>query len=128
METIKSSIHTSGIIEVRWCNVDQIFYIYLNSEAIHFQQLAPTPEEIEEAIKSDEWVRIINSVKKGARERCSLRMYYHFLECLPHMEYEFKNGSFYNSEPVKFTETTTYHYYLEREAGKSYIQLKELNK
>lgn len=107
--------------EVKWCNVDKLFYIYRNDEVIHQQQIHPTATEIGEAFISDEWKARFEDMREGKRVRVSERIYYDMLGSVP---------------PKKQTETSFYcgecysgnlYFYFEKVDGKCYGQLKPIN-
>ena len=113
-------------LEVRFCNVDRLFYIYNENkysgemEEIHAQKTKPTNEEIKEALKSDNWKECFEDMKNGKIVRVSERIFWHMLGSVPPINQTEK--SFYNGEAY----SGRLHYYFEKKNGFCFGQLKEL--
>jgi hypothetical protein len=112
---------TKNLVNVSFCNIDKLFYIYRNEEQIHAQLEQPTETDLVEALQSDDWKHVFEKMRDGYRVRVSMRIYFDMLGCVPPIRY--KNGSFYVGEAY----AGRFHHFFEREKdGKCYGQLKQL--
>lgn len=107
--------------EVRYCNVDRLFYIYRNDEVIHYQKDKPNDTDIIEALMSDNWKKVFESMEKGETVRVSERIYYDILGCVPPIKQTAK--SFFCGEAY----SGNLHHFFFKENGKTYGQLKSIN-
>jgi hypothetical protein len=106
--------------EIKWCNVDKLFYIYHNDEEIHYQQTKPNETEVIEALQSDNWKQRFQDMEDGKRVRVSERIYWDMLGAVPPIRQT--GTSFYCGEPY----SGSYHHYFEKKDGYCYGQLKSL--
>jgi hypothetical protein len=106
--------------EIKWCNVDRLFYIYHNGEEIHHQQTKPNETEVIEALQSDNWKARFDDMREGKRVRVSERIYWDMLGAVPPKKQT--ATSFYCGEAY----SGNYYYYFEKKNGRCYGELKPL--
>lgn len=107
-------------IKTTYCNVDKLYYIYLNGEQIHHQQTKPTEQELNEAINSDNWAQVFKDMKTK-KVRVSDRIYYDMLGAVPPKKQTL--NSFYCGECY----SDNLYYYFETVNGQRFGQLKPIN-
>jgi hypothetical protein len=106
--------------EVRYCNIDKLYYIYKGENYIHHQQTKPKYIEWMAAIQSDQWNEVFKQIKEGKKVRVSDRIYYNMLGAVPPIRQTL--GSFYCGECY----SDNLYYYFETIEGKRYGSLKPL--
>lgn len=108
-------------IEVKWCNVDKLFYVHHNGREIHCQKTHPTGMELIDALQSDNWQARFEDMHEGKRVRVSERIYEEMMGAVPPKN--ITATSFYCGECY----SGNLYYYFEKVDGKCYGQLKPIN-
>lgn len=110
-----------GKAEITWCNVDRLFYINRNGEAIHHQQTKPNDTDIIEALMSDNWIDRFEDMRNGQRVRVSERIYWDMLGSVPPIKQT--SNSFFCGDPYS---GDLHYYFIKEEDGLIYGQLKSI--
>jgi hypothetical protein len=106
--------------EIKWCNVDRLFYIHHNGNEIHYQKTKPNETEVIEALMSDNWKARFEDMREGKRVRVSERIYWDMLGSVPPIKQT--ANSFFCGEPY----SGNYHHFFEKKNGYCYGELKPL--
>ena len=108
--------------EIKYCNVDRLFYIHYKGEAIHSQKTKPTDFELLEALMSDAWQPRFNDMRERKTVRVSDRIYYDMLGSVPPIKHT--SSSFYSGEC--YSGNLYYFFWIDSD-GKRYGKLKTIN-
>ena len=106
--------------QIKYCNIDRLFYIEHNGEEIHAQPTKPNETELIEALSSDNWGARFDDMRGGKKVRVSDRIYFDMLGAVPPKKQT--ANSFFCGEAY----SGNLHYYFSLEDGKRYGQLKPI--
>jgi hypothetical protein len=73
---LPASYNRSKNPTVSYCSVDRGFYIRSFGNNIHFQIARPTAQDVNEALKSDDWTEVFKRIGLGKTVRISTRIFH----------------------------------------------------
>jgi hypothetical protein len=120
-QVFNPQIETPKKVSIKYCSIDNLYYIERNNEVIHYQQTRPTQEDINEAIESDNWSARFKDMAEGKTIRISERIYYDMLNSVPPIKQT--STSFYCGEAYS---GNTHHFFF-KQKGKCYGHIKAIN-